>query len=298
MLKAAVRVGPAGWVYKEWAGVVYPKKKPRGFQELQYLAEYFDTVEINSSFYGPSPPAHCKQWLEQIAANPRFLFTAKLWDKFTHAFDASPENERAVRAGFDVLHERGKLGAVLIQFPFSFHRGPENVAYLKRLLKRFADYPLVVEVRHATWNDPSFYALLAEREVGFCNIDQPIIGRSLEPSQETTGPIGYVRLHGRRYDTWFSDDPVANEERYDYLYSKEELEPWAKRTAEIMKEARNVHVVTNNCDMGKSVVNALELMNLLTGLKVSVPDTLRHRYPRLDKIASEPPKAPLLFPTA
>ena len=102
--------------------------------------------------------------------------------------DAGAEDERAVRAGFDVLRDAGKLGAVLLQFPFSFHRTEENIAYLGKLLKQFSDYPLVVEVRHATWNDKAFYAMLHERGVGFCNIDQPVIGRSMKPTERATAP--------------------------------------------------------------------------------------------------------------
>ena len=99
------------------------------------------------------------------------------------------EDELAVRAGFDVLRDAGKLGAVLLQFPFSFHRTEENTAYLKKLLKQFEDYPLVVEVRHATWNENTFYSLLHERGVGFCNIDQPVIGRSLKPTERATSRV-------------------------------------------------------------------------------------------------------------
>ena len=127
-------MGPAGWSYADWAGIVYPARKPRDFHEATYLAEYFDTIEINTSFYQPLRPAMCWQWLERVAANPRFLFTAKLWQKFTHEGNATAEDERAVRAGFDLLRGAEKLGAVLLQFPFSFHRTPENVAYLKKLL--------------------------------------------------------------------------------------------------------------------------------------------------------------------
>ncbi len=112
-----------------------------------------------------------------VSANPRFLFTAKLWQRFTHDSNAGVEDERAVRAGFDVLRDGEKLGAVLLQFPFAFHRTEENIAYLDKLLKKFSDYPLVVEVRHATWNDKAFYAMLHELGVGFCNIDLRVIGR-------------------------------------------------------------------------------------------------------------------------
>jgi uncharacterized protein YecE (DUF72 family) len=297
---AAVRVGPAGWSYPDWAGYVYPTRRPRGFHEATYLAQYFDTIEINTSFYAPIRAEHAAQWLDRVAANPRFLFTAKLWQRFTHdlAPSASPsaEDERAVRAGFDVLRDAGKLGAVLLQFPFAFHHSTETVSYLSKLLKRFADYPLVVEVRHASWKTDAFFALLREHAAGFCNLDQPVIGRSLEPTAIATSAIGYVRLHGRRYDTWFSDDPeTPSHERYNYLYSMAELAPWTERTREVAANSRSVYVVTNNHYLGKGAVNALELISLLKGGKVEVPEPLRGQYPQLESIADRPAKAPKLF---
>src|SRR5438132_11730584 len=125
-----------------------------------------------------------KQWVERRSFNKDFLFTAKLWQRFTHDQAGTAEDEKLVRAGFEPLREEGKLGAVLLQFPFSFHRTSETTRYLDGMLKRFADYPLVVEVRHATWNVPEVFELLRERGVGFCNIDQPVIGRSIEPSAQ------------------------------------------------------------------------------------------------------------------
>ncbi|HYL60990.1 MAG TPA: DUF72 domain-containing protein [Candidatus Methylomirabilis sp.] len=297
-----VRVGPAGWSYPDWEGIVYPAHKPKPFHEAEYLSQFFDTIEINTSFYQPLRAPLAKQWLEQVAANPKFLFTAKLWQKFTHETDATAEDEAAVRAGFDALRDGGRLGAILLQFPFSFHNTAENFGYLKKLLGRFKDYPLVVEVRHATWSGgpeagKALDELLRERRVGFCNIDQPVIGKSLKPSERATSAIGYVRLHGRRYDTWFSDDPkVPGYERYNYLYSAEELEPWAGRVRKVASHAETTFVITNNHYQGKSIVNALELLRLLRGEKVKVPETLRHHYPRVEAIASEPAMEPTLFP--
>jgi uncharacterized protein YecE (DUF72 family) len=289
-------VGPAGWSYSDWAGVVYPSKKPRGFHEATYLAEYFDAIEINTSFYQPLRADHCRHWIERVAANPRFLFTAKLWQRFTHESGATQQDERAVRDGFDVLQGAGKLGAVLLQFPFSFHRTPENNAYLEQLIHRFGMYPLVVEVRHSSWNEREFYEMLHKSGVGFCNIDQPVIGHSLKPSQVATAAVGYVRLHGRRYDTWFSDDPeMPAAERYNYLYSEAELEPWADRIQRVNQHSARTFVITNNHYLGKGVVNALELIHLLTGSKVNVPEPLRHHYPELEKIASAPSREPTLF---
>jgi uncharacterized protein YecE (DUF72 family) len=329
-----IRVGPAGWSYPDWAGYVYPSPRPKGFHEATYLAEFFDTIEINTSFYSPLQPGHAHQWLERVAANPRFLFTAKLWQKFTHETffeeesgttaaparssssklsrmasgstgNPSAEDERVVRAGFDVLRNAGKLGAVLLQFPFSFHRTSETTAYLTAVLKRFADYPLAVEVRHASWDDPEIFALLGEHHAAICNIDQPIIGKSLLPregrsplpGEDPGAPIGYVRLHGRRYDTWFSDDPtIPPHERYNYLYSTEELTPWAERIQTAGEHARKVFAITNNHYLGKGVVNALQLISIMRGAKVNVPEPLRARYPELEKIASKPPEKPTLFP--
>jgi uncharacterized protein YecE (DUF72 family) len=302
-----VRVGPAGWSYPDWTGYVYPSRRPKGFHEASYLAEFFDTIEINTSFYQPLRPDHAEQWIDRVAANPRFVFTAKLWQRFTHyaistaagsaTSGATAADERAVRAGFDPLRSAGKLGAVLLQFPFSFHRTKETTSYLAEVLKRFADYPLVVELRHASWNSQETFDLLHKSNAGFCNIDQPIIGRSIGPSEATTSPIGYIRLHGRRYDTWFTDDAtIPTYERYNYLYSPEELAPWASRIRKVAEKARDVFVVTNNHYQGKSVVNALQLISILKRSKVNVPEPLRQHYPELEEIAATPPESPTLFP--
>ncbi|MGB7848566.1 MAG: DUF72 domain-containing protein [Candidatus Acidiferrum sp.] len=292
-----LRIGPAGWSYSDWSGYVYPSHRPKGFHEAAYLAGFFDTIEINTSFYQPLRPDHAALWVERVATNPAFLFTAKLWQKFSHDPSATKEDERAVRAGFDVLRKAERLGAVLLQFPFSFHCTRETVAYLTAVLHRFADYPLVVELRHSSWQTQETLALLHEHQAGFCNIDQPIIGRSLEPSAEATSLVGYVRLHGRRYDTWFSDDPAAPaHERYNYLYSSEELDPWVSRIRSINTHTRDTFVVTNNHYQGKAVVNALQLISILKGTKIKVPEPLRQHYPQLEQIASEMPAEPTLFP--
>lgn len=290
-------VGPAGWSYPDWAAYVYPVRRPKGFHEATFLARFFDTIEINTSFYQPIRPDHAAGWIDRVAANPAFQFTAKLWQRFTHEPSANAEDERAVRAGFDVLRDAGKLGAVLVQFPFSFHRTPETIAHLSALLKRFGDYPLVVELRHSSWQTQDTLKLLRELNAGFCNIDQPVIGNSMTPTGESTSPVGYVRFHGRRYDTWFNDDPaLPSHERYNYLYSLEELEPWAARIKKVGEHTRNTFVITNNHYQGKAVVNALQLLSILKGSKLKVPDELRQHYPQLEQVASEGPEAPTLFP--
>jgi uncharacterized protein YecE (DUF72 family) len=290
-------VGLAGWSYADWAGIVYPKHRSRDFHEATYLAQFFDTIEINTSFYQPLRSSFAEQWLERVAANPGFVFTAKLWKRFTHETGATAEDEWSVRAGFAPLAAAGKMAALLLQFPYSFHRTEENIARLESLIRRFADFRLVVEIRHNSWNHADFFALLKERGVGFCNIDQPLIGRSIKPSEQATAPLGYVRLHGRRYDTWFSDDPeTPPEERYNYLYSELELTPWAESIRKLARHAEITFVIANNHFQGKSVVNALQLIHLLTGAKVRIPEPLRHSYPQLEAIADAPAEEPTLFP--
>lgn len=294
-----IRVGPAGWSYEDWAGIVYPRQRPADFHEASYLADYFDTLEINVSFYRPLTPAMTRRWLEWVAHNPCFLFTAKLWQRFTHEREYTAADVREFRAGMDVLLDAGKLGALLLQFPFSFKNTAEDRGFLLELAQTFRDFPCVVEVRHASWNDPGFYEALAERGIGFCNIDQPVIGRSLKPSEHATAPVGYVRLHGRNYREWFADRPDDDgAERYNYLYSVNELQPWAERVEHVAEQARLTFVIANNHFQGKAVTNALQLVHLLTRQPVKVPPPLLQHYPELEPIASTAGTTPSLFPTS
>src|SRR5690348_7193925 len=104
-----IRIGPAGFDYKDWWGTVYPKSKPKGFDPLAYLAHYFDTVEINSTFYGPRPPEVVLRWAERVGDNPRFRFAMKLWKRFTHerASSWTADEVRQARAGLDAMNDEG-----------------------------------------------------------------------------------------------------------------------------------------------------------------------------------------------
>jgi uncharacterized protein YecE (DUF72 family) len=284
-LASKILVGPAGWSYADWEGIVYPRSKPRGFHEAAYLAQYFDTIEINTSFYNPLRPEVTASWVDKVERNRAFQFTAKLWKRFTHERSASLQDEKAFKRGLEPLAVAGRLGALLIQFPWSFKNARENHEYLSGLFMQFMEYPLVIEVRHNSWNQPEVFGWLREQNVGFCNIDQPVIGRSIAPSEQVTMPVGYVRLHGRNYEHWFTS-AAHPEERYNYLYRIEELKPWAERIASIARTAELVFVITNNHFEGKAVANALQLMSLLSGQPVSVPETLGAHYPQLAAIAS------------
>ncbi|HEX7240135.1 MAG TPA: DUF72 domain-containing protein [Longimicrobiaceae bacterium] len=291
-----IRFGPAGWSYDDWAGVVYPKPKPKGFDPLEYLAGYFDTIEVNSTFYRPARASVAKSWLERTRGNPDFLFTAKLWKRFTHERKEAwtADEVKQAREAFDPILEDGKMGALLLQFPWSFRRTGENREWLDDLAATFADFPLVLEVRHETWNRPEFFAELADRGIGFVNIDQPLFHDSIAPSAHDTSAVGYVRVHGRNYQDWFRDK-AAPHERYDYLYSAEELKPWAARAKEIAAEkgTEDVYVVTNNHYRGKGITNTLRLQSMVRGKKsVGPPDLFGEYGEVLEKYAKPgaPPK--------
>ncbi len=276
-----IRIGPAGWVYKDWAGIVYPKPRPKGFDPLAYMAGYFDTIEVNSTFYRPARAQVAESWLERVEPNSDFRFTAKLWRRFTHERKEawSREEVEQVRAAFDPLHASGRLGAVLLQFPWSFRRTEENREWLSDLTSEFGDYPLVLEVRHSSWNVPEFYGELAERGIGFVNIDQPLYHDSIKPSAVATAPVGYIRVHGRNYKDWWRKD-APPEARYDYLYTAEELEPWAERAKQLAAEpaTEEVYVVTNNHYRGKGITNALMLQAMVEGEPVPAPPDLFPEY--------------------
>jgi uncharacterized protein YecE (DUF72 family) len=215
-----------------------------------------------------------------VADNPRFRFTAKLWKRFTHDREQawSPADAEQVRAALAPIASAGRLGAVLAQFPWSFKRTSENEEWLGDVLSAFADFPLAIEVRHASWNEPDFYASLTERNVGIVNIDQPVFQHSITPGDRVTGTsIGYVRLHGRNYGNWFRDEAETHE-RYDYLYSEEELRAWLDRIHEVAKRARDTYVITNNHFLGQAPANAAMLRKLYGEPDVLVPPELEEAY--------------------
>lgn len=167
-LKPKIRIGTAGWSYKDWEGFFYPSGMQRKkIHPLEYLARFFDTAEINTSFYGPLKPELVKLWCKRVASvNPDFLFTAKLYRAFTHSplavmeptsaasIRPTDEDEVKTREGLDALASEGRLGALLIQFPVSFKNTSLNREYIERLVRQFIEFPCVVEVRDSSWTIP------------------------------------------------------------------------------------------------------------------------------------------------
>jgi len=292
-----IRIGTAGWSYKDWEGVFYPAgMQQRRQHPLDLLAQCFDMVEINTSFYGHIKPHIAKLWVRRTTAvNPKFMFTAKLHRSFTHnplavmeptsaaSIRPNDEDEQLAREGLEALAGEGKLGALLIQFPVSFKNTSLNREYVEQLARQFIEYPRVVEVRHDSWNNPETINYFTRRNIAFCNIDQPLIGRSIGATEHVTSPLGYVRLHGRNYDQWFEAEKPHD--RYNYLYSEVELNGWKEKIERIAHKAEVTYVVANNHFEAKGGVNALQLKHMLTGKRVLAPEPLLTHYPELKAIA-------------
>lgn len=269
-----VRIGPAGWSYTDWEGTVYPPHGSR-FDPLAYLASFFDTIEINSPFYRIPPPTHPRSWIRRVTPNPDFKFTTKIFRGFTHdPKELAAGDVDAFRNYLDPLMEADRLGAVLLQYPWSFRDSDESREKLQRLFADFRGYPLALEVRHASFQHEDFFRFLDEHEVAWVDIDQPLFHDSVKPADTVTGPVGYVRLHGRNYEKWFAH--AESWERYNYLYSKEELDPWVDRIGRIA-QSKDTYVITNNHFRGQAIVNAAELKEAL-GQDGKMPPQLRETY--------------------
>jgi uncharacterized protein YecE (DUF72 family) len=245
----------------------------------------FDVAEVNVSFYHPPKPEVAESWcdlLDRLDAT-RFRFTVKLWQGLTHGADSieSPEACR-LRESCELLRARGRLSAVLAQFPWSFKNAPASRDRLRDLADQWGEFNLAVEVRHGSWAEDSYLDWLRAQSIAFVNIDQPVIGESLEPSGHITSPaVAYVRLHGRNREAWFSEE-AGRDERYNYRYTASELAPWVARIEELSAVADETIVITNNHFQGQAVTNALELQAAtVPNLEVPVPRTLTKRCPDL-----------------
>jgi len=287
-------IGTAGWRYADWEGIVYPPQKERGFHPLTFLAAYINIVEVNSTFYRPPAVSMSLLWIKRLAGFPDFLLAVKAHQIFTHdRVSWSQKDVDDFRLGIEPLRAGGRLATLLFQFPWSFYQSDAHTDYLARLFGAFSGDPMTVEVRHASWDHPSFYEMLSQHRVCFCNIDQPVIGQSIPPSARATlRDFSYVRLHGRNYKDWFREE-AGRDDRYNYLYSREELDEWVERIRELGRNTDKVFVITNNHFHGQALANALQIKNKITGQLLNIPRTMIQKYPVLMEIAKKLAKGQL-----
>jgi uncharacterized protein YecE (DUF72 family) len=258
----ALHIGTCGFSYRDWVGPFYPKGI-EALEMLPYYAERFDCVEIDSTYYAIPKPQLFESMNRRTPAY--FRFTVKAPGSITHL----PASETPVEADADAflaslepIHAAGKLAAVLAQFPHSFRPGADATKRLQWLRTRWKDTPLIAEFRHRSWQSDATMRLLHELGVGWCNVDEPRFSSLMRPGADVTSGVGYIRLHGRNYGRWWRQERAAHE-RYDYLYSEQELTEWLPRIAAVEEQAPEAYVFFNNHHLGKAAANARQLAAML-----------------------------------
>jgi uncharacterized protein YecE (DUF72 family) len=316
----SLRIGTSGWNYPSgkgtWNGVFYPATRSRrqgtaDFDELRFYAEHFDTVEVNTTFYGQPRPEVAQGWVSRTP--PGFEFSLKLYQKFTHprmfreaALARAPGSEGPLldllsqvtqgdidefRAGIDPLASAGRLGALLAQFPPSFKNDAPSRGYLADLLRAFGDYPTAVELRHSSWSDAlgDTLSLLNGFGAAWVQIDEPKFRFSIRQNYlPNVTSFYYMRLHGRNAAEWWR--PAASEDRYNYLYSAGELKEFSGIAGAARELVKKSYLYTNNHFSAKSVVNAVMLKAQLgEPIEGEYPAALVKRYPELEGLVPTAP---------
>jgi uncharacterized protein YecE (DUF72 family) len=253
-----VRIGTSGFSYDDWRGHFYPPALKKS-EMLPFYARRFDTVEINSTYYGIPHPATMHQMSLKVPEG--FEFVVKAHADMTHADRFRPEAFTQFREALAPLRDAGQLGAVLGQFPWSFKRTREHEAYLATFREELPDIPLVVEFRNVEWMADETLDLLRSLALGFCCVDEPKLKGLMPPIAAATAPVGYVRFHGRNYKKWWQHQHAW--ERYDYLYSASELEEWVPKIEQVARQTDKTYVFFNNHHEGQAAQNARQLADLL-----------------------------------
>jgi len=254
-----IYIGTSGYSYQDWVGPVYPP----GTKKSDFLNVYkdlFEACELNFSYYR-IPSARTMQGILK-KSDGKVTFTVKASKEMTHERKDPTPAARAFLEGVRPLCEAGKLGCVLAQFPHSFHRGPKQEKFVEELTKMLESLPVVVEFRGRDWIRKETFEWLKSLGAGFCCVDEPRLKGLIPPSNEVTSDIGYVRFHGRNADKWWKHDQAW--ERYDYLYSEEELQEWVPRIQNMAQKADKLFIFANNHYQGKAVTNAKNLQDLLS----------------------------------
>jgi uncharacterized protein YecE (DUF72 family) len=269
-MTAQLHIGTSGWSFPggegTWKGHFYPTGTR---DELVYYSQFFNAVEINTTFYQPLNPTYSERWVKKTP--PDFKFTAKLWQKFTHPdMYTETTGEVAVisradvdifRRGLDPLSRAGKLGAVLAQFPPGFKNEASNQQLLKAVMHTFNEYPLAFELRHRSWSDdPATTELFAGAGATWVGVDEPIFSTSIASEIPLTSSLAYFRFHGRNYQDWRHGNV---ETRYRYLYSEPEIDQLAGRVKQAARKAKLLFAFFNNHWQGYAPKNAVELKGKL-----------------------------------
>ncbi len=255
-----IRIGTSGFSYKDWVGPFYPPDLPRR-EWLNFYAQTFSTCELNFSYYTIPKAVNLARMSEKVPDN--FLFAIKAYRGITHERETPQAHIESFVGALDPLRQANKLGSVLLQFPYSFHANRDNRDYLRRVCGQFGDVPQVVEFRNRDWITEETFDMLRQLGVGYCCVDQPRFKNLVPPVAVATGPVAYVRFHGRNYKKWWQHDEAW--ERYDYRYEPEELAEWVPKI-QSLQSAPLTLIYANNHWQGQAVDTARQLELMLEGV--------------------------------
>ena len=254
-----VYVGTAGFSYKDWAGPFYTEGiQPR--QMLEAYAEHFPVVEVNSTYYAIPAPERFASMARRTPTE--FQFTVKANRAMTHEIGSEQDAFNRFKTALRPLSDHGKLGCVLAQFPWGFKDNPENRLYLEVLARGLEGMDTVVEFRNSEWETDETFMLLKELGLGYCCVDEPRLKGLVSGRVEVTGPVGYVRFHGRNASVWW-DQKRESWERYSYLYSEGELGEWVAKVQDISEKSDRTYVIFNNHYKGQAPTNARMFEDML-----------------------------------
>ena len=280
-----IHVGMGGWDLEPFHKLFYPPKPKKGFRKLEYYSQFFDSVEVNSTFYNTSLSAeHARRWLDDVSVNKRFEFTVKLYRGFTHTFDATKNDVRAVRTILEPLAVVDRLGGLVIQFPSSFANTKERRLYLMQLSKVFQPYRLFVEVRHNSWNSPLMWNFFQENKMHLVNVDLPPLKNHMPLTALAWDGAAYFRMMGRNTENWYN---AGQGDRYHYYYSQGELERLLSLIEHVRIASHSTYVVFHNDPDANSLVNGFQVRHMIRQRqRVLVPQNLIRAFPALKEISA------------
>ncbi len=255
-----IYIGTSGYYYKDWKGNFYPDKLKNN-EFLNYYSNYFNTVELNFTFYSFPKSYIFRNLLTKVLQYNDFIFSVKAHSCFTHERIYSVNDLKNFLFSIEPLKTKNKLGCILFQFPYSFYFNLKNLDYLKKLLEDFFGLNKAVEFRHISWLNLNVIKTLRYYKVGFCNVDEPRLKGLLPPTDIVTDDFSYIRFHGRNSENWWNSKKSF--QRYDYMYSQKELEEWLPLTTKILSKSSQTFIYFNNHYKAKAAKSALMFINLL-----------------------------------
>jgi uncharacterized protein YecE (DUF72 family) len=285
-------IGMGGWELPPFDGTFYPSKREKGFRKLEYYSRFFDLVEVNATFYNSSlSPEQSSQWIKDVEANKRFVFSVKLFRGFTHTFNATKNDALAVHRLLDPLREAKRFSGLVIQFPSAFTKSNSRLAYLVKLRTAFPEDRLFLDLRHRSWNEELFYKFCQENGFNLINIDLPHLPSHMPFNSFAWDGVAYFRMMGRNESAW---NTPRSDDRYLYPYSEEELQDLVQRIKHL--NAHTTYVVFHNDRQAFSLVNGRQVEHALHPLKhLNTPTKLLAAFPQLKTFCEAPSADDELF---